>query len=43
MPKKLEKELMKEAAKKKLKGERKNAYVYGTLNKVTGWTRGKSK
>lgn len=36
MPKKLERELMQEAAKKKLKGERKNAYVYGTMRK-TGW------
>lgn len=36
MPEKLEKELMRQAAKKKLKGERKNAYVYGTLRK-TGW------
>jgi hypothetical protein len=36
MPKKLERELKREAAKKGLKGERKDAYVYGTLRK-TGW------
>jgi hypothetical protein len=36
MPKKLEKELKKEAKKKGLKGERADAYVYGTMRK-TGW------
>ncbi len=36
MPKALEQQLKKEAAKKGLKGERKDAYVYGTLRK-TGW------
>lgn len=36
MPKKLEAELKRETAKKGLKGERKDAYVYGTLRK-TGW------
>ncbi len=36
MPKKLEDELKREAAKKGLKGDRKDAYVYGTLRK-TGW------
>lgn len=36
MPKKLERELLKEAAKKHLSGDRKNAYVYGSLRK-TGW------
>jgi hypothetical protein len=36
MPKKLERKLEKEATKKGLKGERKDAYVYGTLRK-TGW------
>jgi hypothetical protein len=36
MPKKLEKELKKEAHKKGLKGERADAYVYGTMRK-TGW------
>lgn len=34
MPKKLEQKLMKEAAKKGLTGERKNAYVYGTMAKI---------
>ena len=37
MPKKLEQKLKRQAGKKGLKGERKNAYVYGTLRK-TGWT-----
>lgn len=36
MPKKMEKELKKEAKKKGLKGERADAYVYGTMRK-TGW------
>lgn len=36
MPKKLEKELKAEAKRKGMKGERANAYVYGTLRK-TGW------
>ena len=36
MPKKMESALKKEASKKGLKGERKDAYVYGTLRK-TGW------
>lgn len=36
MPKKLERELVKEAIKKRLTGEKKDAYVYGTLRK-TGW------
>ena len=36
MPKKLESRLNREASKKGLKGERKAAYVYGTLRK-TGW------
>jgi hypothetical protein len=36
MPKKLESKLKREASKKGLKGERKDAYVYGTLRK-TGW------
>ena len=34
MPKKLHAELEKQAKAKGLTGERKNAYVYGTLNKV---------
>lgn len=36
MPKKLEAKLKREATKKGLTGERKNAYVYGTLRE-TGW------
>jgi hypothetical protein len=36
MPKKLEKQLKKEAKAKGLKGERAGAYVYGTMRK-TGW------
>lgn len=36
MPKALEDKLKKEAASKGLKGEKKDAYVYGTLRK-TGW------
>lgn len=36
MPKKLEKELKKSARKKGLKGEKADAYIYGTMRK-TGW------
>ena len=36
MPKKVEKALKKSARKLKLKGEKKDAYVYGGLRK-TGW------
>ena len=36
MPKKLEKKLIRQAKKLDLTGERKKAYVYGTLRK-TGW------
>ena len=36
MPKKLEEALMRAARKKGLKGERFNAFVYGTMRK-TGW------
>ncbi len=36
MPKELEKQLKAEAKKKGLKGERADAYVYGTMRK-TGW------
>lgn len=36
MPKKLEEALMKVARKKGLKGDRFNAFVYGTMRK-TGW------
>lgn len=34
MPKKLEEKLRREAAKKGLKGDRKDRYVYGTLAKL---------
>ena len=34
MPKKLHDALKRQAAKKGLTGKRKDAYVYGTLNKV---------
>lgn len=34
MPKKLHNKLKKQADKKGLKGERKNAYIYGTMNKI---------
>lgn len=36
MPKKIERQLKKQAKKKGLKGEKADAYVYGTLRK-TGW------
>lgn len=36
MPKKMERSLKAEAKKKGLKGERADAYVYGTMRK-TGW------
>lgn len=36
MPKKMEEKLKKDAKKKGLKGERADAYVYGTMRK-TGW------
>ena len=36
MPKKMEEALKREAAKRGLTGERKDAYVYGTMRK-TGW------
>jgi len=41
MPKKVENKLSKEATKKWLKGERKDAYVYWTMNKL--WLLSKSK
>jgi hypothetical protein len=34
MPKELHRKLEKQARKKGLKGERKDRYVYGTLNKL---------
>jgi hypothetical protein len=42
MPKDMEEKLKKEAAKKGLKGERADAYVFGTLRK-TGWKPKKEK
>lgn len=36
MPKKLERKLKQQAARKGLKGERKAAYMYGTMRE-TGW------
>jgi len=36
MPKELEQKLQRQAIKRHLTGERKNAYIYGTLRK-TGW------
>jgi hypothetical protein len=36
MPKKMERELKKEAKKKGLTGERADAYVFGTMRKI-GW------
>lgn len=42
MPIALERKLRKEAKKKKLKGSRADAYVYGTMRK-TGWTPSKKK
>lgn len=42
MPKKLEQDLKKQATTKGLTGDRKDAYVYGTLRK-TGWTPGDAK
>lgn len=35
MPKKVEDKLKREARKKGLTGERRNAYVYGTLRRLT--------
>jgi hypothetical protein len=37
MPKKMEQALKKQARKKGLTGEKKNAYVYGTMQKKTTW------
>lgn len=34
MPKKLHRQLQRRARKKGLKGERKNAYIYGTMDKI---------
>ena len=37
MPKEMERKLKEEARKKGLTGKRADAYVYGTLQKKTGW------
>ena len=37
MPKQIEEILLREGKKKGLKGERLDAYVYGTLRKRFGW------
>lgn len=41
MPKKMEEKLKKQAEKKGLKGDRKNAYIYGTMQEKTTWKPGK--
>lgn len=43
MPKALERKLKKQAREKKLKGERANAYVYGTMEEKTDWKPGRKK
>lgn len=40
MPKKVEQRLKREAAKKGLTGRRADAYVFGTLQRITGWRPG---
>ncbi len=42
MPKKMEKDLKKEAKKKGLKGKQADAYIYGPMRK-TGWKPKKTK
>ncbi len=42
MPKKMERELKKEAKKRGMKGEQANAFIYGTMRK-TGWEPRKKK
>lgn len=41
MPKKMEDALKREAKKKGLKGDRKNAYIYGTISKKESKSKGK--
>lgn len=43
MPKALEQKLKKEAKKKGFGEKRADAYVYGTLQKVTNWKPGQNK
>lgn len=38
MPKEMESKLRKQAEKKGLKGDRKRAYIYGTMQEKTGWS-----
>ncbi len=37
MPKALERKLSQEASRKGLTGKRKEAYIYGTMQRVTSW------
>lgn len=37
MPKEMERKLRKQAEKKGLTGDRKNAYIYGTMQEKTDW------
>jgi hypothetical protein len=42
MPKAIERKLRAQAKRKGLKGKRANAYIYGTLQRITNWkTRGR--
>ena len=43
MPEKMKQSLMRRAAEMKLTGERKDAYVYGTLAKIEKQQKGKKK
>jgi hypothetical protein len=43
MPKELEDKLRREAEAKGLGGDRKNAYIYGTMQKTTDWKPGPSR
>lgn len=43
MPKKMERDLKKRARKMGLKGDRFNAYVYGTMQEKTDWKPKKKK
>lgn len=43
MPKKLEQDLRRQAEKKGLKGDRKDAYVYGTMRQIEERKAGRSR